>query len=162
MLPVHQKVMLIFHVLKGHVTKKVTHVLEENNRIIVQVPNNMTDQFQLLDLTVAQARQFTKGKLKYWYDEQISKELDDGRNVCDIQVPLKLLVIKRIHAKWLLGLYGHLQNSPDSIIEDFKMAGIKDALKMELPLEDPFTDLNGWFETQMLLFGFLKFDDLNF
>ena len=57
--------MLIFHVCKGNVTKKVTHVLEQNNRIIVQVPNDMTDQFQPLDLTVTQARQFMKGKSKY-------------------------------------------------------------------------------------------------
>lgn len=135
--------MLIFHVCKGHVTKKVTHVLEQNNRIIVQVPNDMTDQFQSLDLTVTQARQFMKGKSKYWYDEQISKELDDGRNVCDIQVPLKVLVIKRIHAKWLLGLYDHLQNSPDSITKGLKTAGMKDALTMESPLEDLFVGLDG-------------------
>lgn len=135
--------MLIFHVCKGHVTKKVTHVLEQNNRIIVQVPNDMTDQFQPLDLTVTQARQFMKGKSKYWYDEQISKELDDGRNVCDIQVPLKLLVIKRIHAKWLLGLYDHLQNSPDSITKGLKTAWMKDALTMESPLEDLFVGLDG-------------------
>ena len=51
-------------------------------------------------------------------------------------------MIKPIHAKWLLGLYNHLQNYPDSIITGFEMAGIKDALKLELSIEDPFADLD--------------------
>ena len=80
--------------------------------------------------------------MEYSYAEQISKQLDDGANVFDIQVHLRLLVIKPIHAKWLLGLYNHLQNYPDSIITGFEMAGIKDALKLELSIEDPFADLD--------------------
>ena len=49
--------MLIFHVFKSRITEKVIHVIEENNCIIVQVPNNITDQFQSLDLTInAQAK----------------------------------------------------------------------------------------------------------
>ena len=51
-------------------------------------------------------------------------------------------MIKPIHAKWLLELYDHLQNSPDSIITGFEMAGIKDALKLELSIEVPFADLD--------------------
>ena len=132
MLPIDQKAMLIFDVFKGQVTEKVNSVIEENNCVIVHVPNNMTDKFQPLDLTVnAQAKQFLKSKFECWYAEQISKQLDDRSNVYDIQVPLKLSVIKPIHAKWLLGLYDRLQNSPYSIINGFEMAGIKDALSME-------------------------------
>ena len=60
----------------------------------------------------------------------------------DIQIPLKLSIIKPIQAKWLLGLYDHLRNSSETIIKGFKMAGIKEALEMEFPLEDPFADLD--------------------
>ena len=52
-------------------------------------------------------------------------------------------MIKLIHAEELLQLYGHLQDSPDSIIKGFKMSGMKDALTMELPLEDRFASLDG-------------------
>ena len=51
-LPEHQKTMLIFDVFKGQVTNKVTKFIEDNNCAIVYVPNNMTDQFQPLDLNV--------------------------------------------------------------------------------------------------------------
>lgn len=47
-----------------------------------------------------------------------------------------------IHAKWLLGLYDHLQNSCESIINGFKMGGINNALSIEPPSDqDPFSDL---------------------
>ena len=44
--------MLIFDVFKGHVTEKVTSIIEENNCVTIYVPNNLTDQFQPLDLNV--------------------------------------------------------------------------------------------------------------
>ena len=47
-----QKAMLIFDVFKGHVTQKVTSIIEENNCVIIKVPNNLTDQFQPLDLNM--------------------------------------------------------------------------------------------------------------
>ena len=57
---------------------------------------------------------------------------------------IETFVIKLIHAKWLLGLYDHSRNSSDTIIKEFTMAGIKDALMMELPLENPFADLDAY------------------
>ena len=57
-------------------------------------------------------------------------------------MPLKRSIIKPIHAKWLLRLYDHLRNSSEAIIKGFKMVGIKEALEMEFPLEDPFADLD--------------------
>ena len=32
----------------------------------------------------------------------------------DVQVPFKLSFVKPNHAKWLLGLYNHLRNTPSS------------------------------------------------
>ena len=142
-LPEDQKAMLIFDVSKGQITDKVTKFIEENNCVIVHVPNNMTDHFQPLDLNVnGHAKEFLKGKFECWYAQQITNQLEGGSSVYDVQVPWKLSVIKPIHAKWLLSLYDHLANSSDTIIKGFAMAGIKDALMMELPLEDPFADLD--------------------
>ena len=47
-----QKALLIFDVFKGQITNKVTKFIEENNFVFVHVPNNVTDQFQPLDLSV--------------------------------------------------------------------------------------------------------------
>ena len=131
-LPEVQKAMLIFDVFKGQITGKVTKFIEENNCVIVHVPNNMTDQFQPLDLNVnGHAKEFLKGKFECWYAQQITNQPEGGSSVYGVQVSLKLSVIKRIHAKWLLGLYDHLRNSSDATIKGFAMAGIKDALMMD-------------------------------
>ena len=142
-LPEDQKAMLIFDVFKGQITNKVTKFRKENNCVVVHVPNNMSDQFQLLNLNVnGHAKEFLKGKLECWYAQQITNQLEGGRSVYDVQVPLKLSVITPIHAKWLLGLYDHLSNSSDTIIKGIAMARVKGALMMELQLEDPFADLD--------------------
>ena len=67
-LPLDQKAMLIFDVFTGHVTEKVTSTIEENNCVITYLPNNFSNQFQLLDLNVnGQEKQFLKKKFEYWY-----------------------------------------------------------------------------------------------
>ena len=96
-----------------------------------------------MDLNVnGHAKEFLKGKFECWYAQQITNQLEGGSSVYDVQVPSKLLVIKPIHAKWLLGLYDHLENNSDTVIKGFARAEIKDALVMELQLEDPFADLD--------------------
>ena len=56
-------------------------------------------------------------------------------------VNTKLSVMKPIHARWLVGLYNHLQNKPEVIRKGFEMAGIVEAVTRELEPEDPFEDL---------------------
>ena len=73
---------------------------------------------------------------------KITNQLKGGSNVYEAQVTLKLSLIKLVHTKWLLSLYNHLRNSSDTITKGFAMAGIKDVFVMELPLEDPFADLD--------------------
>ena len=142
-LPEHQKAMLIFDVFKCQVTDKVTKFTEEKDCVIVYVPNTMTDQFQPLDLNVdGHAKEFLKKKFECWYAKQVTDQNDRGSSVYDVNVLLKLSIIKPIRAKWLIGLYDHLNNSSDTIIKGFAMAGIKYALEMELPSEDPFADLD--------------------
>ena len=99
-LPEDQKAMLIFDVFKGQITDKVTKFIKENNCLIAHVPNNMTDQFQPLDLNVNRhAKEFLKRKFEFWYAQQITNQLEGGSSVFYVQVLLKLLVIKPIHAK---------------------------------------------------------------
>ena len=106
--------------------------------MLVHVPSNMTHHFQPLDLNVnGQAKEFLKNKFECWYAKQVTDQIDSGSNVYDV----KLLIIKPIHGKWLLGLYDHLKSSPTMIIKGFEMAGIKEALEIRLPSADSFADL---------------------
>ena len=80
--------MLIFDVFKGHITEKVTPIIEENNCVVIYVLNNLTDQFQPRDFNVnGQTKQFLKKKFECWYSEQISHQLEDGTNIYDVQCP---------------------------------------------------------------------------
>ena len=106
--------------------------------MIVHILNNITDQFQPLDLNVnGDVKELLKVKFEFSYVQHISNQLEGGSSVYNIQVPLKVSVIKPIHTKCLLGFYDHLRNSSDTII-----TGIKDVLMMELPLEDLFANLD--------------------
>ena len=85
-LPEDQKAMLIFDVFKGQITDKVTKFIEENNCVIVHIPNNMTDEFQPLDLNVSShSKELLKGKFERWYAQQITNQLEGGSIVYNIQ-----------------------------------------------------------------------------
>ena len=142
-LPSTQKALLIFDVFKGQTTAAYQEVVESNDCVIVFVPANMTNHFQPLDLTVnGPAKQFLKQKFKSWYATQITKQFNKGKNVYDVEVPLKLSALKPIHANWLIGLYDYLRNNQDMIRKGFEEAGINEALSIELEQEDPFHDLD--------------------
>ena len=89
------------------------------------------------------AKKVLKKKFEEWYVKEISSQMEKGRDVYEVEVPFKLSVMKPIHARWILGLYDYMLNSGDFIQKGFKIAGIDDAINLELEPEDPFEDLNG-------------------
>ena len=142
-LPGDQKSLLIYDVFTGQTTKNIKEYIQENDCVIVYVPNNMTHYFQHLDLTViAVVKHFLKVKFELWYAKEVKKQLDEGTEVYEINIPLKLSILKPIHERWLLGLYDHLWNNKEIIIKGFEGAGITEAVTQELPDEDLFIDLD--------------------
>jgi len=73
---------------------------------------------------------------------QITEQINNGKDVYEIEVPLKLSVLKPLHANWVIGLYDYLRNKPDIICKGFEQAGINEALSIDLEPEDPFFDLD--------------------
>ena len=143
-LPPDQKALLIYDVFKGQKTDRVYDLVEENDCVSRYGPNNLTDQFQPLDLiTKNMAKKFLNDKSEQWYADQISSQLDGGLDIYDVDVKTTLTVMKPIHARWLIGLYDYLRNNPDSHKKGFKLAGIDEALDAEFEIEpeDPFHDL---------------------
>ena len=133
-LPGDQKSLLIYDVFTGQTTENIREYFEENDSVIVYVPNNMTHYLQPLDLTVnAVTKHFLKDKFELWYTNEAKKQLDEGSKVYEINIPLKLSI---------LGLYDHLRNNKEIIINGFENAGITEAVTKELPDEDPFGDLD--------------------
>ena len=96
----NQPVLLIIDVFSGQVTKPVIDKITENNIKLVKVRANMIRLFQPSDLTVnGAAKAFMKKRFIEWYSRCIIQELDSGVDNIDIQ--LKMSVLKPLHANWI-------------------------------------------------------------
>lgn len=106
-----QKALLIWDVFKGQKTAKVSKKLASLNITIVSVPAHMTHFFQPLDLTViGEAKRFMKDKFTAWYSNEVKQQIESGGDTTDVNVDLRLTVLKPLHAVWLVDLYNHLTN----------------------------------------------------
>ena len=147
-LPLGQKALVIMDVFTGQMTKEVLDLYEKEDIEIVCVPANMTHLLQPLDLTVnGYAKKHTRRKFNDWYTIQISLQLDEGKSLQDITVPLQLTQIKPLHAQWMVDLYNDMKKeSGKSVIANaWKAAGITEALENGVEgLEslDPFQDID--------------------
>ena len=63
-----QHALLIWNIFHGQKTEAVTSLLQEQKILNDHVPNNMTDYFQVVDLTVNKGvKDFMKQKLNEWF-----------------------------------------------------------------------------------------------
>ena len=153
-----QYALLILDVLSGQMTELVNKKLKENHILFVRVPANMTKLFQPLDLTFNRSFQgmvftFTFAlKFTEWYSKRISEDIDKEIQLEDIDIKLKLSVLKPLHAKWLVEAFNFF-TSPEGgeiMANGWKQAGITSAVFKGLnglesldPFEsiDPLADL---------------------
>ena len=93
-----------------------------------------------------EAKKFMKDEFTSWYSAQIQGQLDSGVVLDDVDVDLRLSVLKPIHATWIVSMYNHLSSSEgrQSIAKGWKKAGVTDVVSgsKKLPPEDPFEDLD--------------------
>ena len=135
----NHKALVLFDVFKGQKTQAVIDLIDEYNCLSVFAPPDLTHIFQPLDFAInAKAKRFLNEKSEAWYSQQVTMPLNEGSDVCAINITLNLSVMKPIHARWLISFYDHMQNQVDLIKQSFYMAGIYDAIAMPLPAEDPF------------------------
>ena len=104
-----QKGLLIFDVFTEQMTYDVKEVTEKHNFIVVNVPGNMTKYYQVLDLTVNKyAKAFTRKKFNEWYAKEIHCQLDAEIPLEEVDVKLRLSVMKPVHVHWMVELYNHM------------------------------------------------------
>ena len=131
-LPADQTALLIIDVFSGQMTEPVMEKMRENNIKLVRVPPNMTNIFQPLDLTVnGAAKAYLKSKFTEWYSNSIAKQLDEGKIIEEIDVKLKLSILKPLHAEWIKDLYNHLTSEKYRTIisNGWKAAFITEAIE---------------------------------
>ena len=111
--------------------------------------------YQPLDLTVnGYAKRYFKNKFNEWYSQQVSSQLARGINLENIEVKLKLSLIKPIHAAWVVYFYNHMTTAKgvEIITSGWRAAGILDAIELgssALPSTDPFDDIGPLLSTQL-------------
>ena len=58
-----------------------------------------------------EAKNFMKEQFTSWFSAQIQSQLDSGMVLNDVDVDLRLSVLKPIHATWIVSMYNHLSSS---------------------------------------------------
>ena len=128
----------------------ITPWLNENNIKLQKVPANLTYLFQPLDVQGGpngHSKSFMEKKFTLWYTDQVKNELDKGKKIEEIDISMKLSILKPLHAKWLTDLYNYM-TSPDGQAVSLKrwgVAGITEAVQKDLnglPSLDLFHDID--------------------
>ena len=100
-----QHVLVIFDVFRGHLLPEVDELLEENRLLKVVVPSNCTDRLQPLNLNANKAlKDQLRSSFRQWYAQDKNPE--------DVNVDMRLSVLKELQAKWLL-VGGELEGDED-------------------------------------------------
>ena len=142
-----QYALVIMDVFTGQMTSDVLNLLRENKILLTNVPPNMTRFYQPLDLTVnGFAKRYMARKFNDWYTNQVSAQLDKGIAIDEIDIILRLSLLKPLHAGWSVDFYNHMTSGAEKKLIDsgWATSGIKDAIALgldALPSIDPFKDI---------------------
>ena len=102
-LPEDRQWLLIADVFKGHWTNAVITEVKRSNGKICATPNNMTNIFQLLDLSINRScKSFLYREAQCWYSLQIEKQMKEGKKAHEINVNTRINIMKPFHAKWVV------------------------------------------------------------
>ena len=72
----------------------------------------MDQYYQPLDLTVnGHAKKFMKNKFSNWYANQITKQLDEGTKIDEVNVKLHLSTLKPLHAGLVVEFYNEMSSA---------------------------------------------------
>ena len=99
-------------VFTGQMTTAVLGSYKENNVLFVNVPANMTNYYQPLNLTVnSYAKWHMKNKFNSWYSKRVKQQLDNAVNLKDVNFKLQLTITQKEqrwdHAKG--AAFGYMQ-----------------------------------------------------
>ena len=90
-------------------TTKVMNLLKDNKIFVTNIPANMTRFYQLLDLTGnGYAKKFMSRKFNSWYTNQISLQLEKAVPIDEIDIKLRLSLMKPLHAEWITDFYSNM------------------------------------------------------
>ena len=125
-------------------------MLKENQILIEKVLANLTYLFQPLDVQGGPngyVKKLMKKKFTLWYANQVDQALEAGMMLENVDISLKLSVMKPLHAKWIMEVYDHMTSGDGKTIclKGWEVAGIAGAVSKglaEMAHIDPFHDID--------------------
>ena len=97
---------------------------------IVIVPHNLTNKFQPLNITINKpAKSFISNKHNEWFSKQVSQQLEKGIQSAYVKLPLGLIKLNVMHAKWILDVYNYLCHQKEIMLNGFKAASITEEVE---------------------------------
>ena len=140
-MPAQPPWLLISDVFKGQWTPRVKNLVTENHGKMVPIPGNMTHIFHPLDVSVNRScKSLFKASAQQWYADQVSIQVNEGKQLDDIKVDLPISLLKPLHAKWVVQFYDKMQNEPHIVVNGWLKSGIMDALRADISVDDPFVE----------------------
>ena len=122
--------MLIFDIFKGQTTVTANKLLEDDHYLVQHVPNNHTNLFQPLDISVNEgAKSFLSNKCQDWYANKVSKQSERGVEPHDVKLDVTLAKLKLMHAGWIMDYHKEMQPSGSVVKNDFSKAKMLEAFK---------------------------------
>ena len=89
----------IFRRFKGPTNSTVTSLFHKYKFIFILVPNNPTNLFQPLDISVIKGAEcFLEDEYQNWCANEVLKQLARGVETCDVNVDIRLKNIKSLRA----------------------------------------------------------------
>ena len=84
-------------------------------------------------------------KFATWYSEEVQRQVDSRVNFEDVNVERKRLILKPLHATWLVEMCNFFTSTRGRVhvLKGWEKAGIKGAVtgREVLPLVDPYQDI---------------------
>ena len=142
-----QYALLICDVFRGQKTEAITSLLQEQKILNEYVPNNKTDYFQVLDLTVNKwVKDYMKHKFNKRFATQSQNELEKGKVLENIKIKFLLSTMKLLHAGWLIECYNQLtlSHGKEIILAGWRVSKISAAVEDGLIgfLVDPLNEID--------------------
>ena len=124
----------IFDGFRGQTTPDIQSLLEKHCIIAVLVPANCADKLQPMDVSINKPlKDEMKKRFQVWYADEVQKQLkdvpvDQVKVDLTVAIDLTVTVIKDKCTNWIISSWQALQERPDVAINEFRKAGILDAI----------------------------------
>lgn len=123
-LALKQPALAIFDVFAAHRVQSFIDKLTKAGIRIRYVPGGCTGELQPLDLSGnAQLKENVKNQFTNWYANQVSEQLCK-KDIKDINIDLRLSLIKPQHAKWLINAFDSVKDNSELFQLGWKKAGL--------------------------------------